>query len=252
MDERPLPPRVAILLFLSFNSSLVRSKFQHRPYGAYDREMLRILWFIKSAKKVKTRLPIHVIVGPERDLKKEQALLRAGVNVTEGVFVEPPVWANRYHRLTFGKIGALALTQFDKIFVFDNDMAMAHNIDHLAFAPTPSAVWHTAMAKWQWKHNESCSVTTGLLGLTPSRAEYARALQHLYSMGNKSIYDGGDQEFWRKFYTWYELPLRYQAHQALNVRTADWHHIRVIHSISNLRSVNRIPKDMRHIYKYYY
>lgn len=69
--------------------------------------------------------------------------------MTEGPFVIPPVWANRYHRLTFGKIGALALTQFDKVFVFDNDMALAHNVDHLAFAQTPSAVWHTSMARWQ-------------------------------------------------------------------------------------------------------
>ena len=257
-DDRPLPPRVALLLFLMYNRSLVRTKFQHKPWLAYDREFNRISWFIRSAGKVKTRLPLHVIVGPERDLSKERKLIQEGhrhkvnVSVTEGPFVVPPLWANRYHRLTFGKIGALALTQFDKVFVFDNDMALAHNIDHLAFVQTPSAVWHTSMARWQWRHNESCAVTTGLLGLTPSAAEFGRALRHLYSMSNKSTYDGGDQEFWRLFYTWYELPLRYQAHQALNMPARDWHEIRVIHSISALREVNRIPKDMRHLIKYYY
>jgi len=257
-DHRPLPDRVALLLFLAFNKSLVRSKFQHRPYAAYDREMQRILWFIRSARKVGTKLPIHVIVGPERDEKKEKKLLdaakaiKANVHVTEGPFVIPPVWANRYHRLTFGKIGALALTQFDKVFVFDNDMALAHNVDHLAFAQTPSAVWHTSMARWQWRHNESCAVTTGLLGLTPSADEFKRALGHLYSMGNKSVYDGGDQEFWRQFYTWHELPLRYQAHQALNMPHEDWHEVRVLHSISALREVNKIPKDMRSLIKYFY
>ena len=95
-------------------------------------------------------------------------------------------------------------------------------------------------------------MTTGLLGLTPNLTDFARAKAQLYSMGNKSTYDGGDQEFWREFYTWHELPLRYQAHQALNMPYAEWHQIRVLHSISNLREVNRIPKDMRHIYKYFY
>ena len=251
---------------------------------------------MRSARRVGTRLPIHVIVGPERDEKKEAALLKHGVHVTAGPFIRPPVWANKYHRLAFGKIGALSLVQFDKVFVFDNDMALAHNIDHLAHAPTPSAVWHTTMARWQWRHNETCAVTTGLLGLQPSRQEYARALAYLYAMPNRSTYDGGDQEFWRHFYTWNELPvcrqrsldpvyectlrtrpsrpvrtprrdevclrfawvailhaqLRYQAHQALNMPHAEWKRIRVLHSISGLREVNRMPKDMRSLIKYFY
>ena len=71
-------------------------------------------------------------------------------------------------------------------------------------------------------------------------------------MGNRSVYDGGDQEFWRKFYTWYELPLRYHAIQALNMPYAEWKQIRVLHTISGLRDVSRIPKDMRHLFTYYY
>jgi hypothetical protein len=129
---------------------------------------------------------------------------------------------------------------------------LVQNVDQLAHAQTPSAVWHTALAKWQWRHNESCAVTTGLLGLTPSRSEYERALNYLGQMGSKSTYDGGDQEFWRKFYTWFELPLRYHAHQTLNMPYADWHQMRVLHSISGLREVNRIPKDMRKYIKYFY
>lgn len=68
----------------------------------------------------------------------------------------------------------------------------------------------------------------------------------------QSVYDGGDQEFWRQFYTWHELPLRYQAHQALNMPHEDWHEVRVLHSISALREVNKIPKDMRSLIKYFY
>lgn len=115
IDPQPLPPRVAMLLFLAFNHSLVRGKFSHKPQDAYNREYSRIRWFVQSAKRVKTRLPIHVIVGPERNLEKEMSLKKLGVHITVGHPVEPPKWANKYHRLTFNKIGALALTQFDKV-----------------------------------------------------------------------------------------------------------------------------------------
>lgn len=109
-----LPPRVALLLFLNFNRSLVRNKYAHRPHAAYDREHSRISWFLRSAKRVGTRLPIHVVVGPERDQKKEAKLIALGAHITPGVPVAPPAWGHRFHRLAFGKIGALALTQFDK------------------------------------------------------------------------------------------------------------------------------------------
>jgi hypothetical protein len=33
---------------------------------------------------------------------------------------------------------------------------------------------------------------------------------------------------------------------------ADWHEMHVLHSISGLREVNRIPKDMRQHIKYFY
>ena len=109
-----LPPRVALLLFLNFNRSLVRNKYAKRPHAAYAREHSRISWFLRSAKRVGTRLPIHVVVGPERDEKKEATLVALGAHITPGVPVAPPAWSHKFHRLTFAKIGALALTQFDK------------------------------------------------------------------------------------------------------------------------------------------
>ena len=33
---------------------------------------------------------------------------------------------------------------------------------------------------------------------------------------------------------------------------AEWKQIRVLHTISGLRDVSRIPKDMRHHFTYYY
>ena len=129
MDGRPLPPRVALVLFLTFNASLVRDKYLKIPYKAYNRELKRIKWFLASAARVRTKLPIHVIVGPERYPPREAELAALGATITPGVFVRPPAFAaGSHHRLSFGKVGALALTQFDKVFVLDNDMALVANV----------------------------------------------------------------------------------------------------------------------------
>lgn len=155
--------------------------------------------------------------------------------------------------MSFAKIGALALTQFDKVWVFDNDMALAHNIDELARAPTPAAVWHSAVAKFQFELGEACAVTTGLLGLSPSTSEFDRAMRYLHSQElASSVYDGGDQSFWRRFYRFYELPVRYHAHQLLRMPDADWDQIRVIHSISGMRAQSRVPSRLRPLIKYFY
>ena len=254
-----LPPRVAFALFLTFNRSLVRDKYLKKPFMAYNREVKRIKWLLNSARRVGTRLPVHVIVGPERnvdtraDREAELAALGGIITPAPG-FVPTPPFAAAHHRLSFGKVSALALTQFDKVFVLDNDMALVHNMDDLAFAPTPSAVWHSSVAKFQFKAKETCAVTTGLIGVSPSIHEWRRALAHLTAMPAKGSYDGGDQEFWREFYRdppWYELPLRYQAHQVLKMPHAEWTRVRAIHNIYGLRSASLLPKDLRPYINYY-
>ena len=139
------------------------------------------------------------------------------------------------------------------MFIFDNDVALMHNIDHLAYSQTPSAVWHPAVGAFQWARGEACAVTTGLLGLMPSQAEFQRALQHLYSNNStKAKYDGGDQEFWMGFNTWYELPVRYQAHQVIRMHNSSWSDVAAVHAISGLRGSSLLPPFVRkHIRDFY-
>ena len=142
---------------------------------------------------------------------------------------------SRFHPFSFARIGALALTQFSKVIVLDNDMTLLQNIDELAeLAPTPAMVWHTATVL---PKKERCAVTGGLFVLRPNRTEFERALHHLYhelNAGSKHrCYDGSDQEFWRSFYRpIYELPLRYHAHQNLRMDFDQWQKIRLMHSIA--------------------
>ena len=115
--------QVPILLFLSFNASLVRHKYAKKPRIAYRRELNRSANFVQSARKVNTKLPIYIVVGGERNLTAESELIKLGVDgVVEQPVVRPPPWSSSFHRFSFSRIGALSLTQFRKVIVMDNDM----------------------------------------------------------------------------------------------------------------------------------
>ena len=196
--------KVPIVLFLQFNESLVRHKYAANPAIAYRREFNRILWFVESARRVQTRMPLYVAVGGRRNHSAEAHLQRLGVGIVSLPFVAPPLWSSLFHHFSFSRIAALALTQFEKVVVMDNDMVLLGNIDELAeHAEAPGMVWHTAtvLAK-----KERSAVTGGLFVLKPDAAEYARALHHLYHELNRRprgtgvglnagrrCYDGSDQ-----------------------------------------------------------
>ena len=72
-------------------------------------------------------------------------LERLGAHILPGIFVEPPAWASAFHKFSFNRISALRLTQFEKVIVMDNDMALVDAIDELRHAPAPAMV-HTSAA----------------------------------------------------------------------------------------------------------
>jgi hypothetical protein len=71
--------------------------------------------FVRTARAVRSRLPIHVAVAGERDAPSEARLTSAGVTLLEGPMVPTPAWASKWHRLSFNKIAALSFTQFRKV-----------------------------------------------------------------------------------------------------------------------------------------
>ena len=239
---------VTFLLFMAFNSSLVRNVFHAHPERAREREMKRILWFAHTARNVETKLPIHVVCAGERDAASEVKLEKAGLRLIEGPMVPTPPWASKWHRLSFNKIAALSFTQFRKVVLLDNDAGFLKNMDHLALsAPTPSAVFHTTIGPLAARTR--CAVTTGLLVLRPSAAEFGRALALLDGMRySQEQYDGGDEEFWLRFFSeskdaLYELPWRYHAHRLLPLGADEWQHVRMLHLINALAGRGwHIPK----------
>ena len=139
--------QVPILLYLSFNASLVRHKYAKKPQIAYRRELNRIAYFVQSARRVGTQLPIFVVAGGERNRTAEAALLRLGVDrIIEQPVVEPPRWSSTFHRFSFSRIGALSLTQFRKVIVMDNDMVSwgSRRLAHLPAAVRPTS-WSSSV-----------------------------------------------------------------------------------------------------------
>ena len=135
-----------------------------------------------------------------------------------------------------------------------------------SLSQAPSAVFHsTTVEKGRTVQpgTDLCSVTTGLLVLTPSRSAFEQALHHLKHEMNIGMsyaaYDGSDQEFFRSFYSakrgtpWYELPLRYQTHQMIKPENAsDWTDMRAIHIISGFRQSHaRVPPSIRARMRYF-
>ena len=222
-------PKASILLFLTFNASLVRNKYRYKPQKAYRRELNRIKLFAASARRVQTTLDINVVVAGDRNQTAEAKLRdQHGIGIIATDYVHPPEWASPYHRQTFNKLQALRLTQYDRVIVVDNDSVLLGNIDHLASLPaeeTPAAVWHNTFLG-TFQQGERCAVTTGLMVFAPARAAYDKALRHLQTgmTYSKARYDGGDQEFWQSYNQLYhprgmfELPIRC-ATQARNSAT---------------------------------
>ena len=228
----------------------LRSDNAHVRCVHREREVNRVLWFAHTARKVQTAFPIHAVVAGERlDATSEARLKKAGVALLDGPMIPTPTWASKWHRLSFNKIAALSFTQFKKVAVLDNDVGLLHNIDYmLRTAPTPSGVFHTTIGPLAKRTR--CAVTTGLLVLQPSVASYARALGVLAAMNYTSErYDGGDEEFWLKYFIeanepLYELPWRYHTHRLLPLPAGEWHRVRMLHLITQLAGRGwHIPKN---------
>lgn len=132
----------------------------------------------------------------------------------------------------------LARAATGKVIVLDNDAGFLRNMDHVRHAPTPSAVFHTTIGPLAKR--TPCAVTTGLLVLRPTAESYLRARDLLASMNHTSEkYDGGDEEFWLRYFQsagepLYELPWRYHAHRLLPLPAAEWHRVRMLHLITQL------------------
>lgn len=217
----------AIVTVLGFNSSHVRPSFTRRPFASYIDSVRLVMRLVISLRRVHTELPIVLLASGERHAAYEAAIAAQGVTVVAGS--EPawrvPRWASPWARGSFVKLQVLALTEYERIVVLDNDVVALRNIDHLASSAveTPAFVLDQKM------------MNSGVMLLAPSAAEHARMqafMQRNHSLHSVVRVGGGDQAVWHTFYPrTYELPAGYNAAGISNLSEADWARVHIAHPL---------------------
>lgn len=210
----------SIVLSIQFQEAYVRRRYKQAPKFAYLRELNRIKYFLKSAKNVKTQLPITVLVGGLRYYNHEDELKREGVRIVPMSTLNPPKWASIWHMQSFNKLNAIRLTQYEKVIMLDNDVVLWKNIDHLSRIKTPAAVWV-----------RPDEFNSGVMVLSPSADETLTQNYTRMSAGKDKT--KGDQESWLNHYKhWNILPIGYNAHRGICMSDEEWKKVKIVHVIN--------------------
>ena len=232
--------RVAIVLFIDMERTNLRFPVGtcvpclRRGYGKAVRELIRILI---SLRAVNTSLPVHILATGERYAAVEARVAQMfGVRYmgTEGVPpVTVPTWASKWARGSFAKLRALALTQYDRIVLLDNDNVVLRNVDHLAHAPAPAFVFG-------WKCYPRRELRASTIVLQPSDTAWRRAIR-LLSEASTAVYDDlGEQSVWRRLYARvHELPAGYAAMRTADLPATEWPKVHIVHDAHLIHDVQR-------------
>ena len=130
---------VPVLIYLTFSIKHVRNKYSAAPCARTAASSTASRTF--SRRRARQPEPaVYIVAGGDRNATAEAELIKRGAAaVIEGRSSRRA--GRRPSKHSFHRIGALALTQFEKVVVMDNDMALFADIAELAAAPTPAVVW---------------------------------------------------------------------------------------------------------------
>ena len=229
----------AIVLVLDANASRLRFYFGKDTRKAYTSQAGLLMRLLLSLRAVNTTLPIFVLVSGDRFPAAEKRLAALGATLL------PPdsapeldvkggaVFASGWAQSSFAKLRVLALEQFAKLIVMDNDAIVLRNIDHLASVPAPAFVFG-------YKCYPRRELRAALMVLAPSRAKWARASELMRDPATLVYDDGGEQSVWRRLYaSVHELPAGYAALRSADFSAAEWRHVHVLHDPNLLRKAGR-------------
>jgi len=238
----PAAPAAAILLNLDVQSQNMRfpvgtcAACLRRGYGKAVREVIRLLL---SLTVVNTTLPVHILASGERWQQVEARLLASFpfASVVGGTVppVVVPTWASKWARGSFSKLRALALTQYTRLVVLDNDDVVLRNIDHLASRDMPAPAF-----VFGWKCYPRRELRASTIVVAPSLADWQRA-RELLSSESTAVYDDlGEQSVWRRLYrSVYELPAGYAALRTADLPAAEWSKVSIVHDAHLIHDVSR-------------
>lgn len=234
------PPRAAILLMMHPEQRYMRfptgtcTPCLRRGYGKMVRELIRILL---SLRAVRTQLPIHVLASGERYSAVEAKIAaRFDVSyVTAPLPLTVPAWSSKWAYGSFAKLRALALTQYDRLVVLDNDDVVLRNVDHLASAAVAAPAF-----VFGWKCHPRRELRASTIVLRPSAADWARASALLVEPATAVYDDLGEQSVWRRLWpAVHELPAGYAAMRTADLPAAEWPHVHIVHDAHLIHDVSR-------------
>ena len=237
-QTRAIPPaRATFLLVLDANASNQRFYFGKRDvFKAYSAQIPLVARLLISLRAVRTALPVSILATGVRFPAVERKLAELGATMLPdgaALAARVPDWASPWARGSFSKLAALSLRGFDRVILLDNDLVALRNLDHLASAPTPAAVFG-------WKCFPRRELRAALLVLEPSDAARRRADELLAAAATAVYDDNGEGSVWRKLWpAWHELPAGYAALRSAGFDAASWARVSALHDPNLLRKAGR-------------
>ena len=154
-----------------------------------------VLALKKSLKRTKTKYKLYVLI-PKNNAATLLPLLEKILDTFCLCIVLDDInqnnISNHYWDLTFFKLQAASLIQFDKVVLLDSDMLINKNIDHLFMCESFSAV-----VAGKSSHNEYVDLNSGLLVLEPNLCMFEELInlcQNVIKARNSKNLFAGDQD----------------------------------------------------------
>ena len=157
-----------------------------------------------------TQVPLVVMVTPEVPAAARQSLAARGFILRD---IEPiknprPDCELLYPRfaLTYSKLRAFELTEYDKVVWLDADTVVLRNIDELFARPCLAAASDFFMPD---------RFNSGVMVLDPSAELFGKLM---VSLAAAPTYDGGDQGFLNPYWpNWWAMPVAHRLPAAYNI-----------------------------------
>ena len=157
-----------------------------------------------------TEFPLVVMVTPEVPAPARQRLLAHGFIIRDIAPIANPRPDREllYPRfaLTYSKLRAFDLTEYDKIVLLDADTVVLRNVDELFERPAIAAASDFFMPD---------RFNSGVMVIKPDHELFAKLLG---ALAEAPTYDGGDQGFLNSYWPdWWSMPVEHRLPAAYNI-----------------------------------
>ena len=102
-----------VLVYLTFSIKHVRNKYSAAPWRRTAAVQPRRALSRDGARR-QLSLPVYIVAGGDRNATAEAELIKRGAAAVIEALVAPPRKPSTFHKHSFSRIGALALTRLKR------------------------------------------------------------------------------------------------------------------------------------------